>query len=122
MRRVLFLILTMLSFSTSAAWTEVPTDDEGVTTYIDLSTIREDGIKRTFWLRHDFEKPFGSFYSARTKMSLDCVQETLTTLSRDVFTEPALKGVPTNTRPPTGVQHIAPNTTGAIFLAVACYK
>jgi hypothetical protein len=120
-----FLVVLLTSVSCSAfaqQWTEAGRRNNGDLVYINLGTIRADGSKRTFWMRHEFKKPIGDIYSARTKFSIDCVKETITTLSRDVFNQPSLKGGFRAASFSTDERHISPDTDYSVYMSVVCSK
>ncbi len=122
MKRVLFLILTMLSCSASAAWTEVVTNTAGDTHYIDFDTLKKDGSKRTVWSAANYKVPFEKYYSVRTRDLFDCAQETKTTLSTMFYTQHDLKGESLIIEPDGRALHIPPSTIGAIVMRSVCSK
>lgn len=122
MKAALLVILTMLSCSAFAAWTEVTTSDEGDIHYVDFDTLKKDGSKRTVWRFTNFKKPFKTYYSSRTRDTFDCAQETITFLSLQVFTEHNLKGESVSPQMSGEVVHIPPNTVFSAVLRLVCSK
>jgi hypothetical protein len=124
MKKILFLILTMLSCSASAAWTEVTTSDEGNITYIDFDTLKKDGSKRTVWRFTNYKVPTGNgkYFSVRTRDTFDCAQETITNLSTTYFTQRDFKGELLSVEPDGKFMHVAPSTIGAIVMRSVCSK
>ena len=122
MKSALFLILTMLSCSASAAWTEVTKNDVGDTFYIDFDTLKKDGQKRTYWQWTDFKEPIGKYYSSRLKFILDCGQETLISVSVSYFTQNGLRGESLDPEPTGKVVHVVPNTSGSTIMSKVCSK
>lgn len=123
MKKVLFLILTMLSCSASAAWTEVITSDVGDTTYIDFDTLKREGNTRSFWRLTNYRQPLSRGHvSARSKVIVDCKQETLDTVSLDIFTQHGARGASENIQPDRVLVYAAPNTINAIIVRSVCSK
>jgi hypothetical protein len=122
MKAALLLILTMLSCSASAAWTEVTRSDEGDIHYIDFDTLKKDGSKRTVWRASNYKVPIGKYYSVRTRDTFDCVQDTKTALSQTLYTQHDFKGESVSVEPNGKAEHIAPSTVGASVLQLVCSK
>jgi hypothetical protein len=124
MKRVLFLILTMLSCSASADWTEVTVNSDGDIFYVDFDTLKKDGSKRTVWRAANYMVPIanGKFFSVRSRETFDCVQETSTVLSRTVFTQRDFKGESVNIEPDGKATHHAPSTVGATIMRSVCSR
>ena len=123
MKAALFLILTMLSFSASAAWTEVTTGNEGDIHYVDFDTLKKDGSLRSFWRLTNYGQPLSrGRLSARSKVVLDCKQETFETVSLDFFAQYGARGVSENMQPDRVLVYAAPNTVSAIIMRSVCSK
>jgi hypothetical protein len=123
MKAALFLILTMLSFSAPAAWTEVTISTEGDIHYVDFVTLKKEGSTRSFWRLINYGRPLSrSRLSARSKVVIDCQQETLDMVSLDFFAQYGARGAPENIQPDRVLVYAAPNTISAIIMRSVCSK
>jgi hypothetical protein len=123
MKSVIFLILTMLSCSASAAWTQFSETNERVY-FVDLDTLKKEGTTRIFWRLTNYKtrNKFGDL-SGRRKELLDCTKEATQTLSFASFSEPFAGGMSTSTlNPAPEWNHIPPNTVDDTLMRLVCSR
>ena len=86
MKKILILLLLMVSTSVFAEWTPVDGSKDGdMTVYIDFGTIKRKGNKVKIWILFDFktvQKGAGGerYLSAISRNEYDCEEETVTLL------------------------------------------
>ena len=79
MKKVLVLLLLMVSTNVFAEWTRVGSNDE-MTVYVDYGSIKKKGNKVKMWYLFDHktvQKPAGDRYlSSMSRSEYDCEEET----------------------------------------------
>ena len=55
MKRLTLLLLLLISTNIMAEWTEVSSDDDGMTAYVDFGTIKKKGHKVKMWELFDYK-------------------------------------------------------------------
>ena len=127
MKKILILLLLMVSTSVFAEWTRVTESADGdITAYIDFGTIKRKGNKVKMWDLNDFktvQETAGKRYlSSITRSEYDCEEETIRMLDLhgysgniktgdNVFSFSNFKEEPTSIRP---------DTIESIFYKIAC--
>ena len=87
MKKITLILLLMVSTNVFAEWTKANTNKAaGLTTYVDLQSIRKKGNKVKMWELWDFKtiqkSPIGeSFLSSANHKEYDCEEETSKTLN-----------------------------------------
>ena len=116
-----FLILTSISYSANAAWTEIADTNIG-TFYVDFATVRKDGNTRVFWRMINFKQPTSDGHlSARQKTAINCINETFRDIDFSAFTQPNLRGAMSGPyTPPPNWDHIPPRTVYASLMRAVC--
>lgn len=84
-KRLVLLLLTVLSTAVIADWTELAKSDSG-TFYVDRATIRRTGALVRIWTLHDQSNPITqsngkSMISTRSHDEFDCKKDARRTLS-----------------------------------------
>lgn len=121
LRATVFILLSSLSFTASAAWTVYEETDDRIL-LVELSSVRKDGDNRTFWLMSDYKQisPYGDL-SARSKVVFDCKKEMKKILDFTTFSQRNLGGAVTSTLTPVPKwDHIAPNSYDYLLIGVVC--
>ncbi len=90
------VMLALVSTGAMAEWTAV-SEDEELTHYVDLATIRKSGDKVKMWLLKDYktvqEGAAGEKYlSAKVQGGYDCKEEQWRLLAVTLFSEQGIKG------------------------------
>ena len=121
MYRYFLFIFLFLSSHVWAEWVFVGKNTDG-DYFIDPSTIRKDGVLRTFWSMANYVKPDpDGTNSIRVKRENNCQQETITGLYITTFSKPMLSGeVLVNGAPTPKVVPIAPNTVDTEYEKFVC--
>ena len=81
MKKILILLLLMVSTSVFAEWTEVNGNkDAGLTTYVDYGTIKNQNNKVKIWTLYDYKRvqqvEDSRFLSSVTHTEYNCEEET----------------------------------------------
>ena len=127
--KTLLLTLSLLFITTSAfaEWTLYGASITGAVYFYDKSTLKRNGDKVKVWeyinySPNDEKAKSINVSSQRALSEIDCINETVKTLSMQNFTEQDLKGdmidVPPN-RTPT---YIPPDVTYAVLMKLVCKK
>ncbi len=125
---ITFLVLS--SDPAYAEWVEVAdSNQEGMTTYVDLDSIRRKGDLAKMWQLFDFKnvqisKMGRSFLSMRAQIEYDCLKEQSRSLSLTVFTENMGKGgvVPSTRIKESEWEPVAPASMAQRLCKFACGK
>ncbi len=85
MKRLLFILLTMVCSASWAAW-EMTDKADDLTHYHDKSTIQVNGITAQMWVMYDFPEARTNadgdkYKSAKSLLAFNCKYETLTMIS-----------------------------------------
>ena len=110
--------------SAFAEWTKVDEVD-GVTFYIDYTTIRKDGNVRKVWLVNDKkQRDNDGVVSSRSQQEFDCKAESNRTIALSTHTGPMAGGdaLFTGGADPRGWRAIPPNTAIETILKIVCAK
>ena len=97
MKKILILLLLMVSTSVFAEWTEVGQSADGMTAYVDFGTIKRKSHKVKMWDLYDFktvQKGAGGerYLSAISRNEYDCEEETRRMLDFHWYAENMKKG------------------------------
>jgi len=91
----LFVLLTTLTVSASAQWTELSQLENGSTFYIDLSTLKKQSHNRTFWRLSNYSQPDSrGNMSVLARININCANETSQYLAVRFFTQHYARGTP----------------------------
>lgn len=83
MRRVILMLLAIVSGNALAEWREVGVDaSQQTTTYADPSTIRKAGNMVQMWHLFDLKKTTETYMSLKVQSEYDCIQKR----SRSLYT------------------------------------
>jgi hypothetical protein len=128
-----WFLITLLLLSSGPAfaeWVEVAdSNQEGMTTYVDLDSIRRKGDLAKMWQLFDFKnvqisKMGRSFLSMRAQIEYDCLEEQSRSLALTVFTDNMGKGgvVPSTRIKESEWEPVAPASMAQRLWKVACGK
>ena len=78
MKKLVVLLLLMISTNVFAEWTPVDTSSDGTqTAYLDIDTIKRKGNKVSMWMMIDYKTvQEGGFLSAVSRFEYDCEERT----------------------------------------------
>ena len=129
MKKVLVLLLLMVSTSVFAEWTEVgQSAANGMTAYADFGTIKRKGNKVKMWRLYDFKtvQKVGndSFLSSVSRNEYDCEEETVRLLDFYWYSGNMRQGeiVVSSTNIKRESKSIMPDTFNDDLLKIACGK
>ncbi len=128
--KILTLLLTLLLITTNAyaEWTIFGLGGSGSVNFYDKSTVKRNGNKIKVWTYLNFASydklaNYLNISSMRSLQEIDCVNETLRTLSFQTFTEQDLNGdvinVPITDQTTT---YIPPDSPNADLMKLVCKK
>jgi len=128
--KTLLLILSLFLIRTNACaeWTAYSLDGKGNVRFYDKSTIKRNGDKVKVWMYMNMSPNDKRWESLNTKSAstleeIDCVNETVKTLSMQRFIKPDLTGdahnIPVGDAP---TDHIVPETVTADLMKLVCKK
>ena len=129
MKKVLVLLLLMVSTNVFAGWTEVDSNDE-MTFYIDFGTIKRKGHKVKMWSLYDHKTLKTStlnntrYLSQLIRKEFDCEQETKRLLDSYLYSGNMRSGdiVFSATNIKDEAISIIPESIDDLSLKIACYK
>jgi hypothetical protein len=124
---VLILMLAIASTSAMAEWTKVDllSLKDGITHYVDLTTIIKAGNKAKMWQLNDNEsaKTRVGRLSMKTQKEYDCGEEKIRTLTRTLFSGNMGTGVvrySSGDRKPSNWSPVEPGSSVEVFWKIAC--
>ena len=129
MKKLVVLLLLMVSTSVFAGWTEVDSNDE-MTFYIDFGTIKRKGHKVKMWSLYDHKTLKTStlnntrYLSQLIRKEFDCEQETKQLLDSYLYSGNMRSGdiVFSATNIKDEAISIIPESIDDLSLKIACYK
>jgi len=124
MKKLIFTLLMILSYSAWAEWVLVSQNDE-TQIYIDPATIRREGDLRRFWTLTNLKvRNKSGDMSWRSRDEINCKKERDRSTSITTFSESMLGGrVTGNFNYPNGEwSDIAPSTLMSFAMAYVCAK
>ena len=131
MKKVLVLLLLMVSTSVFAEWTRVGSSDDGMTSYADSETIKRKGSKVKMWRLFDFktiQKGLGGeserHLSSVSRDEYDCEGETERQLDIHWYSSNMGQGeiVWSLTNIKNEAESILPESIGETLFKIACCK
>jgi hypothetical protein len=139
MKKIVVLLLLMVSANVFAEWTFIGNDDEGtVSSYVDLKSTRKKGKRVKMWDLMDWKKiqgivnqgnPFGedrstSYLSSVVYRLYDCEEETSSIIEAINYSGQMGSGTFVGESFPNGAERIpvAPRTLSEGLLRIACDK
>ena len=130
MKKILILLLLMVSTSVFAEWTRVGSDGE-ITVFVDLQTIRKVGSKVKMWTLMDFKTvqqvstlDTTTYLSGANHKEYDCEEETTRFLDIHRYSENIASGhiVYSQTNMKDEPESVIPGTLPEQLLRIACGK
>jgi len=122
---ILACVLASSAASAFAEWTSVAETSQA-TYYIDLSTIRKDGVMRKVWGIHDLKKlESNGWASVRSRNEYDCKEERYRALSLSSHSEPMAGGTAMFTNRfenPDSWRQIPPGTDVEAIMKIVCAR
>jgi len=89
MKKILTLLFSILiSFNSYADWTLITVNDDDVSYYIDLETIKEKGVYVYYWELDDFPNPMIDdlpIISAKIRKQIDCFEDKMKSLGTHYY-------------------------------------
>ena len=128
MKKVLVLLLLMVSTNVFAEWTEVGGNDGDMTAYFDIQNIKRKGDKVKMWSLFDYKtvqkNSYGIYLSQLSRNEYDCEEETGRLIDASLYLRNMLMGGVVDSmsnmkNEPTSIQ---PLTTEQLLFKIACYK
>ena len=127
MKKILILLLLMVSTNVFAEWTRVGGNAVfGMTTYVDFGTFKKKGNKVKIWYLLDFKKVQTyekiKFLSKLTRNEYDCEEETRRTLDIHLYSGNMEQGVVvfSSTNIKLEAESIIPGSISEGLLKIAC--
>lgn len=121
MRSILLLVLTALSFTSAAEWTQMSENLDGDKYYVDLATRTFNANNCMVWLLiNSKEKTNLGTMSTRYKVIFNCNNETMQTLTVSFFTKPFAEGPASSFVNNMDFTHIAPGTGMYSIMRAVC--
>ncbi len=124
---ILMLLLAVVSSSAMAEWTKVdlPNLKDGITSYVDLTTIIKASNKVKMWQLHDHEsaKAGNERLSIKTQKEYDCNEEKIRIRARTIFNGNMGTGevvYSSGDRKPSKWRPVEPGSSGEVFWKIAC--
>jgi hypothetical protein len=130
MKKILILLLLMVSTSVFAEWTRVGSDGE-ITVFVDLQTIRKVGSKVKMWTLMDFKTvqqvstlDTTTYLSGANHKEYDCEEEATRFLDIHRYSENIASGhiVYSQTNMKDEPESVIPGTLPEQLLRIACGK
>ncbi len=121
----LFLFLLLVPLNSHAEWTQVEDSFDGISTYVDLSSIRKTGSLRRIWALFDFSKPQedSKYLSMKSLSEYDCKTEKYRVLSNTIFRGNMGSGEVINApEPDRSWQYISPESKAEFFYKLVCKR
>ena len=129
MKKLVVLLLLMVSTSVFAEWTEVGrNDDVGLTVYADFGTIKRKDHKVKMWKLYDYktvkESGVDRFLSSMDRDEYDCEEETIGLFDWHWYSGNMAEGeiVRSNTNIKDAIQSVIPGSMGETLFKIACGK
>ena len=129
MKKLVVLLLLMVSTSVFAEWTNVGGNETGdKTVYADYGNIKRKGNKVQMWSLYDLKKVViiadVRFLSSMRRDEYDCEEETIRRLDSFKYSENMRGGevVYSQTNIKEEAESIPPDSLSGIFLKIACDK
>ena len=129
MKKILVLLLLIVSTSVFAEWTEVGGNNAaGQTSYIDLGTIKRKGHKVKVWSLNDYktvQESEGSRYlSSMSRYEYDCEEETIRLLDFLWYSGNMKQGeiVVSSSNIKMEARSVTPGSIDETFFKIACGK
>jgi hypothetical protein len=124
-KKTLLLALLLATSSTWAGWVLVA-QTNNIDSYIDPSTIRNDGVMRKLWVIKDLKQRNSSgWMSVRVRQEYDCKEERYRSLSSSLYAEPMAGGTvmfAQNLEKPDSWIHIPPGTDAEAIMKTVCAR
>jgi hypothetical protein len=128
--KTLLLILSLLLITSNsyAEWTKYSVGEDYFVHFYDESTVKRNGDKIRVWKYTNYspddkEAKSINVSSTRSLDEIDCINETVKSLSRHSYTKPNLQGDMTDyTDPNPTISYIVPNSTLAVLMKLVCKK
>ena len=129
MKKILVLLLLMVSTSVFAEWTEVGQSADDTTVYADFGTIKRKGNKVKMWKLYDFKtvKKLGEndrYLSEMRRGEYDCEEETVRMLDLHGYSGNMKTGhnVYSSNNIKDEATSILPESIGETLFKIACGK
>ena len=129
MKKLIPILLLMVSTSVFAKWTEVDgSDDRDQTAYADFGTIKRKGHKVKMWRLHDFktvhEVAGDRYLSQLERDEYDCEEETTRILDLNFYSGNMRQGgiVASSSNIKDEGYSVTPESVGETFFKIACGK
>jgi hypothetical protein len=124
MKPLFFSLLMLIASPAWAVWTFVTSDTEGVKVFVDFETLRKEGAIRKVWQISNYPPNNKTLEgSVRSRVELDCKNETVKTLSFSIFSENFSRGQNIYTQDAEQEKKsIAPDSVGWTVLKEVCKK
>ena len=129
MKKLLILLLLLVSTSVFAEWTAVDRNAAGITTYADFGTIKRKGNKVKMWSLLDYktvQKGVGDYryLSVMTRDEYDCEEETILLLDFYRYSGNMREGDIVYSAPNIKVEarSVAPESIDEALFKIACGK
>ena len=128
MKKIVLLLLLMISTSVFAEWTEVGQSADGMTAYVDFGTIKRKGNKVKMWKLFDYktvkESGVDRYLSEMRRGEYDCEEETIGLFDWHWYSGNMAEGeiVRSNTNIKDAIQSVIPGSMGETLFKIACGK
>jgi len=126
-KAILMLLLAIVSSSAVAEWTKVdlPSLKDGITSYIDLTTITKAGNKVKMWQLHNHEsaKAGDERLSIKIQKEYDCNEEKIRIRAHTIFSGSmgtGEVGYSSGNRKPSKWSPVEPGSSDEVFWKIAC--
>ena len=120
MKKILLLILFLISSNVLAEWVFLGTNTDNSNFYIDPQTIEKEGNKVRFWEKVNLGKADDDVKSIRGYREIDCKKKTYTVLSATFFSESDFQGNMELMNIDSKIIYIAPNTADEEVMNYVC--
>ena len=121
MRSLLLVLLTTLSFTSAAEWTQMSENIDSDKYYVDLETRKCNANNCMVRLLINYkEKTNLGTMSKCVKVIFNCDNETMQTLKVSFFTKPFAEGSASSFINNMGFTHIAPGTAMRSMMRAVC--
>ena len=120
MKKILLLILFLITSNVFADWLLIVTSVDDDYFYIDPETIEIEGNKVRHWRKVNFSKTESGMRSNRVYQEIDCKKKTVTILSYTTFSEIDFQGNMNTFNPEPQISYIAPDTVNDAYMDYVC--
>jgi len=122
--KYLLALLILIALPAWAGWTKVSESDDDAEVFLDYDTLRRDGNLRRIWQLYNLSpNDKNGWGSVRSRVELDCKNETLKTLSYSVYSKHFTTGVVIHSKDEEQPKRdIAPATISWTVLKEVCKR